>query len=247
MTPAVIYPFAAVELIAYRFDAPLFTSAPIGWVLHVQAGNGDPEPYFAHLVEPYRAFSHLWFAKDGRVKQNQTFDRDSWAQEAGNGAYLSAETEGYPGEPLTRPQLVSLARFHRWSGLANRIASAPGQAGIGTHSMGGVAWGHPQCPGVIRAAQRFQILTSSPAPPVHPPVHPPVIGRLLLLATPWMTGVDVRAVQARVGAVQDGRFGPATKAAVIAFQRRHWPTAPAQWDGKVGPATTAALGLVWIS
>lgn len=246
MISATIYPYAAVELLPYRLNAPLFTAEPIGWIEHVQAGNGDPEPYFARLVEPYRAFSHLWFSKAGVVKQYQTFDRDSWAQEAGNDAYLSAETEGYPGEPLTRPQLAELARFHRWSRLANRIADAPGQAGIGTHSMGGAAWGHPQCPGTIRAAQRFQILTPAPVRP-RPPVPPiPVVARLLRLVIPWMTGADVRAVQARVGAAPDGVFGPATKAAVIAFQRRHWPTVPGQWDGEVGPATTAALGLVWM-
>jgi peptidoglycan hydrolase-like protein with peptidoglycan-binding domain len=249
MTPAPIYPAAAVELIGYRLDAPLFTAAPLGWVLHVQAGDGDPFGYFSRLVEPNRAFSHLWFAKTGLVKQYQTFDRQSWAQEAGDGAYLSAETEGYPGEPLTRPQLVALARWHVWSRMANRIADAPGQPGIGTHSMGGQAWGHPLCPGTIRAAQRFQILTPAPAPPARPPVHPPADptqSRLLFLANPWMTGADVRAVQARVGAVVDGVYGPGTRAAVIAFQRRHWPTAPAQWDGEVGPATTAALGLVWM-
>jgi len=73
-----------------------------------------------------------------------------------------------------------------------------------------------------------------------------VHSRLLQLTAPYMVGADVRAVQARVGARVDGSFGPLTRAAVVAFQRRHWPSAPAQWDGIVGPLTCRALGIAWV-
>lgn len=70
--------------------------------------------------------------------------------------------------------------------------------------------------------------------------------RLLFLTSPYLTGNDVRSVQARTGAGVDGVFGPATRAAVLAFQRRHWPRWPAQWDGVVGQATARALGIGWV-
>jgi peptidoglycan hydrolase-like protein with peptidoglycan-binding domain len=81
------------------------------------------------------------------------------------------------------------------------------------------------------------------------PAIPPVVvhSRLLQLATPYMVGADVRAVQARVGALVDGSFGPATQAAVVAFQRRYWPHDASQWDGKVGPLTCRALGIAWVA
>ena len=51
------------------------------------------------------------------------------------------------------------------------------------------------------------------------------------------TGSDVKAVQAKVGAETDGKFGPRTRAAVMDFQRRHGLTP----DGIVGHATAVAL------
>ena len=245
--PALYFPGAGVELIAYRGEAPLFASRPLGWLLHVQDGNGDPGPYFSRLVKPHRAFSHLWVAKTGAAKQYQTSDRQAWAAKAGNERYWHVETEGHPGEPLTAAQLATLRRWHVWTGTANQLANAPGQAGIGYHSMGPGGWGHPFCPGVIRIGQRTQILTAAPRPPAPKPAPKPAAhSRILRLASPYMTGADVRAVQARVGADRDSSFGPATRAAVVAFQRRYWPHWPAMWDGVVGPSTTRALGIGWV-
>ncbi len=52
-------------------------------------------------------------------------------------------------------------------------------------------------------------------------------------------GVDVRAVQRRLGVVADGIAGPQTRRAVRRFQRANGLTV----DGIVGPQTLAALGL----
>jgi hypothetical protein len=39
----------------------------------------------------------------------------------------------------------------------------------------------------------------------------------------------------------DGKFGPETTAAVIAFQKQKFPGTPSEWDGRVGPKTLAKL------
>ena len=56
-------------------------------------------------------------------------------------------------------------------------------------------------------------------------------------ATP--SGVDVKAVQRKLGLKADGVYGPKTRRAVKRFQRRRGLTA----DGVLGPATLRALGL----
>jgi chitosanase len=67
--------------------------------------------------------------------------------------------------------------------------------------------------------------------------------RFLQLRLPYMQGSDVKAVQdalIRTGAgiTADGVFGPATEAAVKAYQTAHQMVS----DGIVGPATSAMLG-----
>ena len=54
-----------------------------------------------------------------------------------------------------------------------------------------------------------------------------------------LTGQDVGLLQAALGVVVDGDFGPMTEAAVRAYQTRHGLVV----DGWVGPATRRALGL----
>ena len=157
MVPA-RYPAAAWEPVSYAGAASLMSNGSLGWIEHVVVGNGDPWGGFEHAPSNNRRFSHLWFAKDGRVKQYQDLRHDSWAQVAGNDSYWSCETEGNPSEPLTSAQLDALAAWHVWSGTADQLAEKPGQRGVGTHQMGGAAWGGHACPGPIRAGQRAEIL-----------------------------------------------------------------------------------------
>ena len=160
------YPHAAWEPVSYVGDASALIN-PLGWVEHVQAGDSDPFSTFESAVSPNRRFSHLWVSKGGRVVQYQSLNRDSWAQGGGNGftpgtGYWAVETEGFPDEALTPEQITALGTWHAWSGTANAVANAPGERGIGTHSMGGAAWGdHPGCPGPIRAAQRPAIIAAA--------------------------------------------------------------------------------------
>ena len=53
------------------------------------------------------------------------------------------------------------------------------------------------------------------------------------------TGEDVKALQSKLKITADGDFGPATKAAVVAFQRKHGLYA----DGIVGKNTWLKLGI----
>jgi hypothetical protein len=65
------------------------------------------------------------------------------------------------------------------------------------------------------------------------------------LQTPWMTGPTVKNIQRGLKAAgvdaggMDGKFGPQTQAAVIAFQISKGLVA----DGEVGPKTAKALGI----
>lgn len=72
------------------------------------------------------------------------------------------------------------------------------------------------------------------------------LDRCLLYFRPNMTGTDVKELQKllnKAGAVLkvDGAFGPMTRDAVIAYQKKKRLTA----DGVVGPVTIKALGGAW--
>ncbi|MFZ5453743.1 MAG: peptidoglycan-binding domain-containing protein [Thermodesulfobacteriota bacterium] len=78
--------------------------------------------------------------------------------------------------------------------------------------------------------------TPAPIPPVEPsPPAGAIVGRPTLRRP--STHELVKQVQAKVGVVVDGNFGPKTEAAVRAFQRAHGLVP----DGIVGPKTWAVL------
>lgn len=153
---------------AHLYDvAGLFTHEPLGWAFHVVVGNGSPYGTFVSAKSPRRRFSHLWFAKDGGVEQYGPFTHKSWAQGTGNGDYYSAETEGYPEEPLTAAQIQRLAEWHVWSRTADKIAADVGDTGIVCHFQGGADWGAHSCPDPApggqgpRSHQRAAILATA--------------------------------------------------------------------------------------
>jgi murein DD-endopeptidase MepM/ murein hydrolase activator NlpD len=79
--------------------------------------------------------------------------------------------------------------------------------------------------------------TTAPAKPVAPANGSrPYPGRMLKRGEP--AGPDVLYLQNKLGVNATGPFGPATHAAVVAFQRKHKLLA----DGIVGPRTWALLG-----
>ena len=146
IAPAKWWPEATIRLVSYAHEAGDLAARPLGWILHVVVGDASPWATFERAKSPRRRFSHLWVAKDGSAEAYAPLTAKSWAQSAGNASYWSVETEGYPSEPLTAAQVETLARWHVWSGTPDLLASAPGMPGIGTHYMGGAAWGGHSCP-----------------------------------------------------------------------------------------------------
>lgn len=152
--------------IQYLNDVPLFAKVPDGWILHVAEGKGSLFNLFNHNVKGQRKFSTGWVDKNGTVEMYGSLYREPWAQVAGNSSYWAFETEGFSTEPLTDPQIWALARIHALLSIAagrnyDQVINAPGKVGIGTHSMGGAAWGGHACPGNVRAAQRGVIIERS--------------------------------------------------------------------------------------
>jgi hypothetical protein len=144
--PADWWPEAARRPVRWAGATHPWAARPLGWVLHVVVGDGSPWATFDRSTPPNRRFSHWWVAKDGRAEQYAPSSVASWAQGGGNGTYWSVETEGMPGQPLTDAQVATLARLHRWLGVADRIAASPVEVGISCHFVGGQAWGGHTCP-----------------------------------------------------------------------------------------------------
>lgn len=154
---------AKPKLVKFYKEAGTFNAMPKGWILHVAVGNGSLYNYFNNGKPGSRKFSHLWVSKKGVIEQYGSLRFKSWAQAAGNDAYWSVETEGFPEEKLTASQIDALARIHKALRIMggrelNKIINKSGEIGIGTHVMGGSAWGGHSCPGTIRANQRDDIL-----------------------------------------------------------------------------------------
>lgn len=92
----------------------------------------------------------------------------------------------------------------------------------------------------FRSAVAAMLDGTTPAPALIPAVEPPAqsgasAGRPTLRRP--TRGEQLKQVQAKLGVVADGNFGPKTEAAVRAFQRDHGLVP----DGIVGPKTWAAL------
>jgi len=152
-----IYPGAKWRPLWFSDATPTLVN-PRGWILHVPVGNGSLFSYFNGLKVGYRKASTGWVSKKGLVEQYLPADKEPWAQVGGNGFGTAWEVEGYPSEPMTDAQLQALARIHIWLGSPDTITDSVSGHGIGTHSMGGAAWGGHECPGAIRAKQRQAIL-----------------------------------------------------------------------------------------
>lgn len=158
MTWEAEYPPAVKLWVGNKTDAGMHK--PIGFIPHVQVGNGSLGKYFN--VRNNQVSSHLWLSKTGNFEQYVPFTKIAWAQIAGNPYWISCECEGYPTEDYTPIQLQRLAEFYSWGmekfGWPLRITDDPLIGGLGTHRMGGTGWGGHTCPGPLRANRRTDII-----------------------------------------------------------------------------------------
>jgi hypothetical protein len=159
-----------------------------GLVVHI--ADGTYEGTISWQRDPANEVSsHFIVARDGTTAQLVDTADKAWTQKAGNGHWLSVECAGFsvdsplhPGHPgwekLTDAQIGAvgriLAKAHQGCGVPLRLADDPSDEGLGHHSMGGAAWGHPKCPGPPIIAQKPAVLAAaqrivSPVTPVPMP------------------------------------------------------------------------------
>lgn len=242
MSRADHYPPARRQLLAHDHGGALTSSR--GLVLHVQQGDHSPYGWFDR--PDVDASSHWWVAKDGQVVEMVPAKVVAWAQAAGNSSWHSVETEGFPGEALTPAQLTALGHLYAWGrvewGWALQQADSPSGFGLGTHSMGGTAWGGHACPGPIRAGQRADILRLAIRElgdvrnrfAGQPTIRIRDVGHLAAVKL-LQAGLN-NAIGAHLAV--DGVFGPATDTSVRNLQQ-FWGLQPV--DGIVGPDTWRQL------
>ncbi|MCM3884171.1 peptidoglycan recognition family protein [Frankia sp. R82] len=163
MTAPVLYPPARYRPVRNR--SGVIAGPTRGLIVHVQVGTGSPFGWFDNPAS--QVSSHLWVSRAGDVEQFVPLDQRAWAQEAGNPYWVSVETEGHPDEDLTPEQVGALGALYAWGvrefGWPLELADSPGGRGLGTHQMGGAAWGGHECPGPIRAGRRANILAAAVA------------------------------------------------------------------------------------
>ncbi|MFE2283511.1 N-acetylmuramoyl-L-alanine amidase [Streptomyces sp. NPDC059443] len=131
-----------------------------GLVLHVQEGEGSLHERFS--TPGIKASSHFWVSQSGETEQYVSVLDRAWAQVDGNGSWASVETSGFTTRALTEAQVDAVSRIYVWGAGAHgwplSISDSPHRPGLGTHAMGGTAWGGHACPGTLRADQRTEII-----------------------------------------------------------------------------------------
>jgi hypothetical protein len=187
-------PAATKRPISGGTDGPM--QAHLGIALHVNESNGN---LYNWVAGDNGMSCHFEVYKDGTAEQYIDTANDSWCQMAGNGTYISIETEGYATEPFTAAQVDKIAQIAAWAskvhGIPLQVADRPADKGIGWHGMGGAAWGgHTGCPGDKRKAQRAQIITKAKALLAPPP--PPEENDMAL------SDDDIKKIAAAVWAYQ---------------------------------------------
>jgi hypothetical protein len=130
-----------------------------------------------------QASAHFGVAEDGAIHQFGPIGKGwcAWAQAAGNLAWYSCEFAdgGSTQNPLTQAQIIAGAQLlevlSRFAGFPLAVTDSVTGAGLGTHVMGGAAWGGHTCPGPgPRAGQRpaivelAKVIRAGAAPPPVP-------------------------------------------------------------------------------
>lgn len=155
---------------------------------------------------------------------------------AGNSTFIGIEAEnaGTMADPWPQKQMQAYIR-----GCAAIMAhlGLPAQMVAG-HKEYATPPGRKIDPTFDMAAFRGHVDEILAGLPVLPPMVPSVSPSQAMLRV-GSKGNAVKIVQAKVGALPDGDYGPATAIAVKKFQREHGLVE----DGMVGPKTWALLGV----
>ena len=146
-------------------------SSHMGLVVHITTNDFDPYGFFNNPNN--QASSNYWVAADGAVSEYVDPDLSAWAQANGNGSFVSVETSGKPGTPMTDAQVTAVAALYAWGhatyGWPLQLTNSPNTPGLGWHGMGGAAWGgHFDCCGDARRAQLPTVLARATNPAVTP-------------------------------------------------------------------------------
>jgi hypothetical protein len=170
-----------------------------------------------------------------------------------NPSIADAYTGYWERDAKTLGEIVSVSDAARTAGAAVLRVPSPGATGhiVISDGAGGTVEAHSHADGVITSTLTnrrwdFGILVpfisySSVGPEVSVKSPPTTVYRL---TAPPMEGAAVKAIQLQLKkrgfdpGLVDGRFGPHTHSAVVAFQLSKGLTP----DGEVGPLTAGALG-----
>jgi hypothetical protein len=139
-----------------------------GVIFHTMVGD-LPGTDSVFLNPNFQASAHFGISQTGEIIQWVNIRGGvAWAEMAGNYSWFSCEMadHGNPNEPYTAAQITSAARLAE---LLSRVGNFPlvvtnstGGEGLGTHNMGGGAWGGHSCPDLppqhVRSSQRQAII-----------------------------------------------------------------------------------------
>jgi hypothetical protein len=231
-----------------------------GLIAHVQQGNGSL--YGLFNTRSSEVSSHLWLSKGGAFEQYVDLADRAWAEAAGNPYWISVECEGFDTEDYTALQIQRLGELYAWGmsqfGWKAEVTDSVNGYGLGTHRMGGAAWGGHSCPGDIRANRRGDILAAALA------IHGggPSSGQQRYANMPTLRlgdkGSAVSTLQNALNIIfahesasdpnrltPDGAFGSRTQARVGSLQRLNSPYyGPIPVDGVAGPQSWLKIGYI---
>lgn len=203
----------AVQMpVSYRQEARHWTRSPLGWLQHVVVGNGSPFRTFEDAKSPPGAASPTWGSTRGRIGAVANHGPAVLGAGCRQPAVLRRRVRGLPQRAAHLRADHRTASIHTFLEEVDVAAKAPGQAGIGTHYMGGAAWGGHSCPDPERmegrgprSNQRGDIIRAAGRPP-RPATPIPAT-----LAAPAPAGTNRRRtarLQQLLDLVADGLWGP---------------------------------------
>jgi N-acetylmuramoyl-L-alanine amidase len=136
-------------------DGPLPTPDVKGLLAHTMEGNlPHTDAMFTPTPERSGNSAHFGTAQDGTVIQWVPLGVVAFHAFDANFHWYAVENadNGNPNHPYTDAQLSRIAQIleltsrPEYGGFALQVTDSPDKQGLGTHNMGGAAWGGHSCP-----------------------------------------------------------------------------------------------------